>query len=151
MDEMFFRGDGKSLIRGKRRERRTPTCRPCVLWLVHLPELKMEGVVMDVNKFGLCVRMIGSVEVGEVVHVQLMADEEFKEALAEPMEAVVRRVQEDGSGFLDHGLEIVRKEIRRTEPKRIVVAPRPRLAPRQRPRMHTLDVTVGDRRGDRRR
>lgn len=151
MDEMFFREDGRSLVRGKRREKRTPTCRPCILWLAHLPEIKMEGVVMDVNKYGLCVRMIGAVESGEIVHVQLMADEQFKEALADPMEATVRRVQEDGNGFFDHGLEIVRREIVRVEPRRVVVAPRPRLAPRQRPRMHTLDVTVGDRRTDRRR
>jgi hypothetical protein len=145
MDDMFFRNDGKSLKRGQRRDKRTETCRPCRVWRADDPDGAMEGVVMDVNKYGMRIRMLDDIEVDTVVHIQLMVDEEFKEAMAPPMEARIARCIPDGEGFVDHGIQILRREIRREESKPIVVKKRAPLPPTRRTRMHTLDITVGDR------
>jgi hypothetical protein len=149
MDEMFFREDGKSLRRGKRRERRTPTCRPCLIWRKDEPHYRLEGVVMDVNRYGLCIRMLEPIEAGTPVLIQLMHDEEFQEPMAPPMAARIARVTNDGNGFLDHGIEIVREEIRRPESRPVVVERRTAAARRAISRMHSYDVTVGDRRTER--
>jgi len=153
MDEMFFRYDGRSLRRGQRRDRRTETCRPCLVWIdgATSRDDAREGVVMDVNPYGLCVRMLEGLEPGTNIRVQLMHDDDFREPMAAPMEGKVVRRMVDGTGFTDHGIELERSDIRREESRPKTLPKRPALPSVVRPKMHTFDVTVGNRRHDRRR
>jgi hypothetical protein len=145
MDEMFFASDGKSLQRGKRRDRRTPTCRPCRIWRASDPDNPMDGVIMDANRYGMCIRMLARIEVDEPILVQLMRDEQFREPMAVPLEGRVARQIPDGGGFYDHGIQLFRGDIRREESRPVVMPKRPAAMPIKRTRMHTLDITIGDR------
>ncbi|MBI4557466.1 MAG: hypothetical protein HY706_07785 [Candidatus Hydrogenedentes bacterium] len=143
-DEMFFTLEGRSLRRGKRAERRTQTCRPCVLWPQDAPDIKLQGVVMDMNAYGLCVRALDAVPAGTEISIQLMRDEGFSEPMAPPVNGRVVRTTPQPNGFVDHGIRLVQKEIERTESRPVEIRTR-RPLPSRRTRMHTLDITVGDR------
>ncbi len=145
MDDMFFRNDGKSLKRGKRRDRRTPTCRPCLLWVLSEDGEPYRGVVLDVNGHGMCVRMLDELEPGLEVRVQLMHDEDFREPMADPMMGRVARRVSSVDGFYDHGVSLERQNIRREESRPVEIPKRPTGPARAKPRMHTLDLTVSDR------
>lgn len=142
-DEMFFSYDERGLIRGRRVASRTDTCRPCIL---HGPNGQaVEGVILNLTPHGLLVRVMDVLDVGADVAVQLMRDETFREPLAPPrMGSVVRQDAADGA-FFDVGIKLNHSEIPKArEP--VVRPSRPTEAPRRRPsRMHTLDITIGDR------
>lgn len=143
-DEMFFSQDTKSLYRGKRAGRRTEVCRPCRLWLKEDPDEVYRGVVMNVNAYGMLVRMIESLPPGTDLMVQLMRDETFQQALSKPVEGMVVRNVPDEKGFTDHGIQLVQE---RTERKPARPLPTKRRRPARRSpssRMHTMDITVGD-------
>jgi len=146
-DEMFFTEDEQSLRRGKRRAPRTVTCRPCLIWVRDAEDAKFQGVVMDVNPYGMLVRMFDILEQGTEIFVQLMRDEAFQEPLAPPTRGKVVRTSDAGNGFTDLGVQLEQRDIRRPESKPVKFAPKPRLRYRK-PRMHTIDVTLG---GPRRR
>jgi hypothetical protein len=142
-DEMFFTNDQLSLHRGKRGRSRTDTCRPCLVKAKDGSFDDIEGVVMDISPFGMLVRLIESVPVGTELLVQLMRDESFQVPFSSSHEGTVVRIEANAGGFADHGIKLINRDVRRVESK--PVAPRPRPTPR-RTRMHTLDVTVGDKR-----
>jgi hypothetical protein len=146
-DEMFFTPDMRALRRGKRVASRTETCRPCLLWEQTDQETKHYGVVLDVNPYGMRVRMLDMIAVGTPVVIQMMRDEEYRFPLAKPIEALVVRHQEEADDMVDHGMQISQKK----EVQRIVskpAQPEAKVAeqPKKKTRMYTLDVTVGDRR-----
>ena len=148
-DEMFFSPDRRSLRRGQRQAARTQTCRPCFVWAKDDPDNKHRGVVMDVSPHGMRVRMIEILPTDTPIMIQMMRDDDFRSALSVPVEGSVMRYESGAGGFTDHGFEFRRKTIRTVEPKplgfrRRRAAPAPR-----RTRMHTIDYTVGDRRGGR--
>ena len=145
-DEMFFSKDGKGLRRGRRTSPRTETCRPCRVWHAADPEHKFHGVVLDVTPHGMLVRMIETIGLGAKVKLQLMRDEEFNLPLTDPVNATIVRYrgQPGRDGFTDHGIRLAHPDIQR-EPLRPVQITRPKPMPRRRVRMHTLDVTLGDR------
>ena len=147
-DEMFFANDNRSLRRGRRRAARTETCRPCVVWPKDAPEMPAQGVVVDVTPYGLGVRMLEYVAPGNLVCVQFMQDDHFEVPLSAPIESMVVRVIETDDGFYDHGLEIMRREIRRVERNRPVhIKARvriPFITRDLKARMHTIDILAGE-------
>lgn len=79
-----------------------------------------------------------------------MRDEHFTQPFADPVDAVVVRISDEGNHFTDHGIQIVREAIVQ-EAAKPVEAPRqelPRVS-QQQTRMHTIDLVVGDRRRSR--
>lgn len=141
-DEMYFTTGDRSLRRGRRIARRTPTCRACLLWPKEAPDLRLQGVVMDINPYGMLIRMLEPFAHGTAICVQLMRDEDFEQPLAAPVEGTVVRVLPQDNGFTDIGVHIARKQIQRFETPLIrIERRRPTLT--RRPRMHTIDYTVG--------
>lgn len=144
-ETMVWSEDQKSLHRGRRVAPRTEVCRPCLVWLQVAPDLKLQGVVLDLNPHGLRVRLIERIPPGTPIVVQMMRDDEFKIPLSRPIEAKVVRIVPGYGGLVDHGVRVELKPIKRAEEARPVASVRPRTVRRTRPRMHTLDVTLGNR------
>ena len=145
-DDMFLSGDNRSLRRGKRRAPRTETCRPCLLWPKDIPDMTYQGVIINVTPYGMCIRMIDSLPPGSLVQVQLMRDEEFKYPLSAPVEGMVVRNSEEEVGFMDHGVQLLRKAIAQNTNRPVVNTVRRPAAPRRaRTRMHTIDLHVTER------
>lgn len=142
---MFFRNDGKSLKRGKRRDRRTPTCRPCLVWIEDQEGEPYRGVVLDVNGYGMCIRTIDPLDPGLTIKIQLMHDEDFREPMADPVHGKIARRIAAPDDFYDHGISLHRPDIRREESRPVSIPKPVRSATRPKPRMHTFDVTIGDR------
>jgi hypothetical protein len=143
-DDMFFVENKRSLRRGRRVSVRTATCRPCVLWPHDLPEKRYNGVALDISPHGMKVRMMEALPEGLAIFVQMMRDDDFELPLTDPMEARVVRSEPEPEGFLDHGIEIVRQNVNRKEP-RPVHATRRVQAPSKPSRMYTVDIVVGER------
>jgi len=144
-DDMFFSNDNKSLRRGRRRSSRTETCRPCLVWPKEAPELTFSGVAINMNPFGLLVRMIDDMPSGTAVMVQLMRDEEFLEPLTAPLEGTVVRATSGDGEFVDHGMKLSRPAIERSESRPAPLARRKTAAEPAPSRMHTMDVDLGRR------
>ncbi|MFP4500157.1 MAG: hypothetical protein ACLFTT_04080 [Candidatus Hydrogenedentota bacterium] len=143
--EMVWSETQKSLHRGRRRAPRTEVFRPCLVWLQIAPQLKLQGVVMDLTPYGLRVRLIEHIPPGTAVAVQMMRDEEFAVPLSPPLEATIVRNEAVPEGLTDHGLRVEQKPIKQTNTTRPISAYRSRTPRRPRTRMHTLDVTLGNR------
>jgi hypothetical protein len=147
-DEMFFSADERSLRRGRRIARRTPTCRACLVWPADAPDMRLQGVVMDINPFGMLIRLLEPLPMDTEACIQLMRDEDFENPLAKPLEGAVVRSIPTSDGFTDIGVRIKLREIPRAESRPIRIERRRPLVTR-RTRMHTIDYTVGDRGGRR--
>ena len=142
-EEMIWSPELKSLRRGRRSAARTEVCRPCLVWIDGEPEHKIQGVLLDLNKHGMRIRLMDTLPAGAVVGVQMMRDEDFQVPLSPPICAKVVRTQSGFGGLIDHGLKLIMKPIKRPAPKPVsIVVRRPRRTART--RMHTLDLTVGD-------
>lgn len=144
-EEMVWSESQKSLMRGRRVAPRTEVCRPCLVWLQIAPELKLQGVLLDLTPHGMRVRLIERIPPGTPIMVQLMRDENFEVPLSPPIESRVVRNEAVFGGLVDHGVKRILKPIRRAESPRPVSMARARRARHQRTRMHTLDVTLGNR------
>lgn len=149
-DEMYFSNDERALLRGKRRLKRTETCRPCVVY-AESDDTPVEGVVLDVTPYGMLVRMLDTLSLGTIVRVQLMRDDNFREALGAPkLGEVVRHDPAAPTGFTDHGVRLIVREIPK-KPASAVNIREPRrggTSRRSSSRMHSIDFTVGgDRKG----
>ena len=145
-DDMMMSGDNRSMRRGKRRAPRTETCRPCLVWPKEVSDMTFQGVIMNVTPYGMCVRMLDSLPQGTVVMVQLMRDEEFRYPLSAPVEGMVVRNSEDEVGFMDHGVQLLRKAIERPESRPTMIQSRlPKTSRTARTRMHTIDLHITDR------
>ncbi len=142
-DEMFLSDDKKSLRRGRRREQRTDTCRPCRIWPKDAAELSVQGVIINITPYGMCVRMMENVAVGTEVMVQLMRDERFNEPLSPPVEGLIVRVLDDPEGFMDHGVQLLQKQIERHEVRQLYARTVANSKKRTSTRMHTIDFRVG--------
>lgn len=143
-DEMFFSSDAKSLRRGKRVAKRTETCRPCIVYPKDAPDMRLEGVVMDINPYGMRIRMLEPLPEGSEVSIQLMRDDQFEVPLAPPVTGSIVRAEQESDGLMDHGVKLTQKHIERGEPKPVRIEKRqPRKWPKT--RMHTIDVTLANR------
>ncbi|HOE67445.1 MAG TPA: PilZ domain-containing protein [Candidatus Hydrogenedentes bacterium] len=145
-DEMFFSRDMRSLRRGRRRSRRNESFRPCHVWPADDPDRRAEGIVLDMSPHGMRIRMIEAMPEGSSVHVQLMRDESFQDPLAQILEGVVVRDVVHESGFIDHGVALAQPELPRqnAKPLRAALRRSPHAA-NSGGRMHTIDITLGDR------
>ncbi|MDX9972374.1 MAG: hypothetical protein RBU21_05200 [FCB group bacterium] len=143
-DEMFFSPDSLSLRRGRRVAKRTPTSRPCVIWPKDARELEVQGLVLDINPYGMLVRIGETFSVGTVVCIQLMRDDGRKEALSTPLEGVVIRHGKRQGGQMDHGIKVEQKELEREATPAVRANTRPQSSTSNRTRMHTIDITVSD-------
>ena len=143
-DDMFFTDDMRSLRRGKRIAPRTETCRPCLVWAKDDQGTKFFGVVMDINPYGMRIRMMDEIGQDTAVVVQLMRDEDYEVPLARPIDATVVRIQPAKEDLTDHGVQVRWEENGRQEARPVRIEQRPPVQ-RQRERMYTLDITVGNR------
>ena len=144
-ETMVWSEDQKSLHRGRRVAPRTEVCRPCLVWLQVAPDLKLQGVVLDLNPHGLRIRLIERIPPDTQIVVQMMRDDQFQIPLSRPIEAKVVRIDTGFGGLVDHGVRVEIKPIKRAEEARPVSTVRQRVVRYQRPRMHTLDATLGNR------
>ena len=144
-DDMIMSRDSRSLRRGNRRAPRTETCRPCLVWPKEVPGLINQGVIININPYGMCIRMLESLPAGTSVVVQLMRDEEFRVPLSAPVEGMVVRNADVPDGFMDHGVEILQRALERKEPRVRYADQRGKTVQRGPVRMHTIDFRVGDR------
>lgn len=143
-EEMIWSAELKSLRRGRRAAPRTDVCRPCLVWLEQSAGDKIEGVLLDLNPHGMRIRLMDTLPAGAVVGVQMMRDEDFEIPLSPPIRARVVRTQTGFGGLVDHGLKLIVSPIKRAESKPVAIKiRRPRRSART--RMHTVDITVGDR------
>lgn len=100
--------------------------------------MHMRGVILDMNAYGMLVRMLESLPPGMRIEIQLMRDDEFREPLAKPVTAMVVRNIVHNDGFVEHGVQVVQHRIRRQESKPLRKTPwTPRPRRRERSRMHT--------------
>lgn len=144
-DDMFLSPDQRSLRRGNRRAPRTETCRPCLVWPKDAAELTNQGVIMNINPYGMCIRMLDSLAPGTTILVQLMRDEEFRVPLSAPVEGMVVRNAEVPEGFTDHGIELLQRALERKQTTVRHAPGRGRTPARGPVRMHTIDFRIGDR------
>jgi hypothetical protein len=144
-DDMIMSRDSRSMRRGNRRAPRTETCRPCLVWPKEVPGLINQGVIININPYGMCVRMLESLAPGTSVVVQLMRDEEFRVPLSAPVEGMVVRNADVPEGFMDHGIEVLQRALERKEPRIRYADQRARPALRAPVRMHTIDFRIGGR------
>jgi hypothetical protein len=145
---MFFSNDERSLVRGKRKARRTDTCRPCLIEYPNEPGREAtQGVVLDITPYGMLIRSVEKLPIGEEITVQLMRDEAFRHPLAPPRPASVVRYDNIEGEFVDHGVELIEKPKQSTRRRAADIAhpAAPESVPVQpdRTRMHTLDITIG--------
>jgi hypothetical protein len=115
------------------------------VWPKEAPELTFSGVAINMNPFGLLVRMIDNMPSGTAVMVQLMRDEEFLEPLTAPLEGTVVRASSGDGEFVDHGMKLSRPPIDRSESRPVPMARRKTMAEPEPSRMHTMDVDLGRR------
>jgi len=149
-EHLVLSADSRSLHRGRRRAPRTKVCRPCILWIEDTPEEVVQGVMLDLNPYGMRVRALQALPQGQEVMLQMMRDDSFSDPLSPPIRVEVVRCQDMQNGFMDHGVKTVIRDIRSAGPIRSAPlgparAPRPSYR-----RMHTADFTVrrmGKRRG----
>ncbi len=144
-EEMFVSKDAKSVRRGQRTAPRTEVCRPCLVWREELPEHTLQGVIMDLNPYGMRIRMLAPVETGTDIMVQMMRDEEFRVPLSPPIKARIVRMTSSMEGFVDHGIKVRVAKIRRIQEQRMITREPQRPRRRMGTRMYSLmDLTVDD-------
>lgn len=149
-EEMFVSSDEKCMRRGRRVAPRTEACRPCLVWPKDDADKKRQGVVLDLNPYGLRVRMLEHFPEGTELFVQMMRDEEFRMPLSQPLRCAVVRTITGTAGFVDHGLQLILLEIKKPAETRPVLirTARPRRASMP-TRMYTAN-DFGNERGARR-
>ena len=143
-EEMFVSSDERSLQRGRRVAPRTASCRPCLFWSEDETEKRFQGVLLDLNPYGMRVRSLDTFGPGTLVQVQMMRDEQFTIPLSPPIKARVVRVVEVENGFYDLGLKVQLEQIKRVEGMRPVAIRRPSVTLSSPVRMHTAEFTRGE-------
>lgn len=112
-ESMVVSSDNKSMRKGRRTAPRTPVCRPCLIWDSETPDDKQRGVVMDLNPYGMRVRMLESLDKNAHVILQMMRDDDFRDPLSQPIRVRVIRCGEESDGFFDHGVKVDNSKPRR--------------------------------------
>jgi hypothetical protein len=143
-ETLFVSADTRSMRRGRRVAPRTDVCRPCLVWRESTPEQMRQGVIMDLNPYGMRVRMLEPIEVGADIVVQMMRDEEFQVPLSPPIRVRVMRTAQSQEGFVDHGLKVRLLKIVPTRERRVEPTERPVLRRKTATRMYTIDYTVDE-------
>ena len=141
-DEMFFSNDSRSLVKGQRRDRRTPTRRPAVFHKTNGESKTHHGVVLDLNAYGLRVRTVVRLPEGTPIEIYLRRNG-LNSDLSKGLLGRVARTERISNRQFDMGVEldVPAIELPRTEVLEIPM----RRASRRRPasRMHVVDFVVG--------
>jgi len=141
-DEMFFSNDSRSLVKGQRRDRRTPTKRLVAFRTISGESKIHHGVVLDLNAYSMRVRSAVRLPEGTSVEIYLRRNG-LDSNLSKGLRGRVARTERIANRQFDLGVEldVPAIELPRTELLEIPV----RRASRPRPasRMHIVDFVVG--------
>lgn len=140
-EDMYVSADQRSVNRGRRVAPRTEVCRPCLVWQPDAPRERWQGVMLDLNPYGMRIRMLDMFDVDTVLVAQMMRDDEFRLPLSPPIRVRVVRVADGGDGFIDHGVKVLLTKIRKPEEGARVRPEHPTVFRPRKPRMHTADLT----------
>ncbi len=149
-EHMVLTSDSRSLHRGRRRSARTKVCRPCIMWFEDTPEERVQGVMLDLNPYGMRIRTLQPLEQGARAMLQMMRDDSFSDPLSPPIRVDVIRCEAMRNGFVDHGVKTVIETIHQEGPVRVAPLSPSRVPRAPYHRMHTADYTarrMGKRRG----
>ena len=92
----------------------------------------------------MLVRIMEMIPKQTSVAVQMMRDDTFDEPIGSPLNGIVVRYDGSSGGITDHGITLLREDVRREPTKPIEIPNRPPSAPTPRTRMHNLDYTIGE-------
>lgn len=140
-DEMFFSNDEKSLIRGSRTDPRTETCRPCVVHLTDNPSIELHGVVLDVTPRGMLIRILEAIPLTTNITIQLMRDDKYQKKMSAPHQGEIKRIEGTADGFFDHGVLLIKEEIKKASERPIHIPQAKPARPRHPSRMQTVEYT----------
>lgn len=140
-EHMVTAGEGRSLHRGQRKAPRTKVCRPCILWSEESPEIRVQGVLLDLNPYGMRIRCLQPLEAGTRLSLQMMRDDSFRDPLSPPINVEVMRTEPSRNGFVDHGVRTILKRIQPMVMSRVEPIAPSRAGNAPFHRMHTVDLT----------
>jgi len=141
-DEMFFSADGKTLRKGRRRAKRTPVQRPAGFWCADDQGGILQGLVRDLNPYGLLLESNEGLPVGTEIWVELKRDELFADSLSCVRGKIVR-VADTQTGTWHMGVQLAVVPPKPAS-KPIRITPKRSTLPERRPtRMYSLDYVLG--------
>ena len=141
-DNMFFSADGKTLKKGRRIAERTPVRRPAEFWRADDKDGRNQGLIRNLNPYGLLLEAAGGLPVGTVIRVELKRDEFFAGCLSCVKGKIVRAL-DTGRGTWQMGVQLI-LERPKLASKPIRIEPKKSTLPKRHPtRMHTLDIVLG--------
>jgi hypothetical protein len=141
-DEMFFSADGKTLRKGRRIAARTPVERPAGFWCADDRGGIFQGLVRNLNPYGLLLESDQGLPVGTELWVELKRDELFADALS-CVKGTVVRVADVQHGVWHMGVQLVVAPPKAPS-KPLRITPKNATLPERRPtRMYSVDYVVG--------
>ena len=105
-DDMFFTADGKTLRKGRRVTKRTPVKRPATFWRADDNGRLHQGLIRDLNSYGLLLESGRGLPVGTVIQVELKREGYFAGPLSSVKGKVVR-VVDTGRGTWQMGVQLI--------------------------------------------
>lgn len=141
-DDMFFSADGKTLRKGRRISKRTPVRRPAEFWRADDDGGLFQGLIRDLNQYGLLLEADRGLPVGTAVCVELKRDALFGSTLS-CVKGKVVRVLDTGRGRWQMGVQLILERPREAS-KPIRIEPKKSTLPKRQPtRMYTADFVLG--------
>ncbi len=141
-DKMFFSIDACSLVKGQRRDQRTPTKRLAVFRTVNGDQKMHHGVVLDLNAYGLRVRSAIRLPVGIQIEIHLRRNG-IGPNLSKRLRGRIARTERVANQQFDLGVELEISAIELPQVERIEIPVRRTSPPQPASRMHIVDFVVG--------
>jgi len=136
-DEMFFSANGKTLRKGRRAAKRTEVQRPAAFWRADDEGGLFQGLIRNLNPYGLLLESDNGLPVGTEVCVELKRDELFADSLSS-LKGTVARLVGTGTGTWHMGIQIA-IEPPKPDSKPIRIEPKRTTLPERRPtRMYSM-------------
>lgn len=114
-EKMFLDISRQRIQRGRRIAPRTPTFRPCIIWKADTPDIKVEGVILDLNGYGMRIRSDAIFNRDDKLYVQMLKDKEYEVPLGEPILTTVVRFLRTPEGKMEYGVKRELQEIKKPE------------------------------------
>ena len=141
-DEMFFSADGKTLRKGRRKAKRTPVKRPAGFWCADDQGGIFQGLVRNLNPYGLLLESDKDLPVGTEIWVELKRDELFADSLS-CLRGKIVRVSDTQTGVWHMGVQLAVVPPKSAS-KPIRITQKISTLPGRRPtRMYSLDYVLG--------
>ncbi len=142
-DEMFFSTDARTLVKGQRRDRRTPTKRLAEFRPTDGGGSKRHrGVVLDLNAYSMRVRSPVRLPVGTRIGIRLKR-QGVNSDLSQELRGRVARTERVADRQFDLGVELDVPAIEQPRPALLEIRQRRTGRPRPPSRMHIVDFVVG--------